>query len=90
MTIREIPRSFLYTCDACLVEHRQENAQGHYTESVPSHWSRIRIRKGSDIGNTFDAYERLLCEACGPKVISIIDSIIDSILTEGGIKNDTD
>ena len=82
MTIREIPRAFLYTCDACDVEHRQENAQGHYTESVPPHWSRIRIRKGSSFEETFETFEHLLCDACGPRTIGAIDRVMDNIKGE--------
>jgi len=88
MTIREIPRSFLYVCDACGHEHRQENAQGHYTESVPPHWSRLRIRESASDN------EYLLCESCGIRTILAINRVMDNIkaelLVKGEPKNDTD
>jgi hypothetical protein len=39
MAIREVPKSFVYTCDMCSEEHVQENAGGHYTNSLPPTWS---------------------------------------------------
>ena len=88
MTIREIPRTFLYSCDACEREHRQENASGHYTESVPPHWSRIRIREGSVVDETFKAFEYLLCESCALRTILAINRVMDNI--KGEPKHDTD
>lgn len=45
MAIREIPKSFVYTCDVCGVEHAQENANGHYTDSRPPHWVRLMFKR---------------------------------------------
>jgi len=35
MSIKEIPKSFLYSCDVCNTEHLQENANGCYSNSTP-------------------------------------------------------
>ena len=68
MSIREIPRSFVYTCDACGIEHLQENAGGHYTDSRPPLWERLKLhRTAVDYQGTpcADAsIERLLCDRC--------------------------
>jgi hypothetical protein len=43
MTIREIPRSFEYTCDGCGETHVQQNAHGHYHNSRPPEWAGLSL-----------------------------------------------
>lgn len=67
MPVEEIPRSFLYTCDNCAAAHRQRNAQGHYTESTPPKWSRLKIYRlayEGDVAIGSMSSERLLCDVC--------------------------
>ena len=90
MSIREIPRAFVYICDGCSKEHKQENANGHYTDSRPPHWIRLKLaRTAYDYqGRTAYDYqgaacadasiERLLCEDCSPKVEAAISAAVSS------------
>lgn len=45
MSIREIPKSFVYECDGehCSSQHIQEGADGYYTNSTPPKWMRLKI-----------------------------------------------
>lgn len=61
MAIREIPKSYEYTCDKCSYTHIQENASGHYTNSTPYGWSRLKWRVARD---NEDETNLLLCMAC--------------------------
>ena len=74
MGIKEIPRTFLYTCDACGEEHRQESA------ITNSHWVRIKIEQTAyDFQGAACAdgsVERLLCETCSIKVIQTINKLM--------------
>lgn len=61
MSIREIPKSYLYGCDRCNTEHHQENAHGHYTNSTPPGW--YRFTANSDrLGKIMTL---LCCPNCG-------------------------
>lgn len=77
MTIREIPKSFEYTCDGCGALHVQENANGHYTDSRPPHWSRLKLsRTAFDFQGSACAdasVEKLLCEKCTERMVSAIN-----------------
>ncbi len=69
MAIREVPKSFEYTCDNCGKTHLQQNASGHYTNSVPPRWHHLWWIKGEDSdGRSYDI-KKLLCDACGPLVL---------------------
>ncbi len=59
MSVREIPKSYEYTCDGCGRKHVQEGATGHYRNSSPPGWAKIlwRPSEGSDT-------EWSLCEKC--------------------------
>ena len=59
MSIREIPKAYEYSCDRCGTTHLQENAGGHYTNSCPSKWGRIKWYSSSA-----DGYELLFCDGC--------------------------
>lgn len=80
MTIREIPRSFLYVCDGCGTEHKQENASGHYFDSRPPHWTRLKLgRTAYDYQGAACAdgsIERLLCPDCSSKVANAINAAL--------------
>ena len=82
MSIREIPRAFVYICDGCSKEHKQENANGHYTDSRPPHWIRLKLaRTAYDYQGAACAdasIERLLCEDCSPKVEAAISAAVSS------------
>lgn len=77
MAIREIPKQFEYTCDACGTKHLQENAGGHYTDSRPPHWTRLKIARtaydyqGSACAD--NSIERLLCPPCSDDIIGAIN-----------------
>lgn len=77
MGIKEIPRAFLYVCDGCGNEHMQENAGGHYTDSRPARWTRLKLaRTAYDYQGAACAdgsIERLLCEECSAKVEAAIN-----------------
>lgn len=68
MTIREIPRAFVYECDGCGLEHKQENAGGHYTDSRPDGWGRVTLKYAANF-----ELERLLCPKCLTRVKDAID-----------------
>jgi predicted SprT family Zn-dependent metalloprotease len=71
MAVREIPRAFEYTCDACGMVHRQENASGQHTNGCPPHWLRLRTFSNSDMGS-----ERLFCATCSRKVVKAVNDIV--------------
>jgi hypothetical protein len=71
MSIREVPKSYVYTCDVCNAEHVQENANGCYTNSTPPGWSTIKII-AADVKPRFNFEEYLLCETCGPRLLNPI------------------
>lgn len=78
MGITEIPRSFIYTCDGCGEQHKQENAGGHYTDSRPPRWSRLTLARDAHdfhgIAVADDSIKRLLCESCSTKVAQAINA----------------
>ena len=78
MGIREIPKAYEYMCDSCGEMHKQENANGHYNDSRPPHWTRLKIarhaydfkgRSGAD-----GSIERLLCPSCSERVYSAVNA----------------
>ena len=75
MAIREVPRSFVYQCDACGEEHVQENPTGHYTDSRPPQWTTLRFTT-TDKLSELRRDEKLLCENCGTSVVNAIDRAI--------------
>lgn len=80
MGIQEIPRAFLYVCDGCGDEHKQENAGGHYSNSRPPHWSNLKIGRdaydaqGAAVAD--GSIERLLCTKCGEKAFVAINAAL--------------
>lgn len=62
MAVREIPKAFEYSCDWCGVTHLQENASGHYTESTPDGW--LRIKTYGSGPKRSGHQEELICEHC--------------------------
>lgn len=83
MSIVEVPKAYIYTCDACGKEHRQENAAGHYTDSRPSNWHRLKWSATAyDYQGTAcadDSFERLLCDGCGYIVKKSINSALAAV-----------
>ena len=80
MAIREIPKSFEYSCDSCGEVHLQENANGHYSDSRPPHWTRLKLSRSA---YDFQGYacadasiERLLCEKCSERVVQAINTAL--------------
>lgn len=77
MAIREIPKSYEYTCDFCGAKHLQENAGGHYPNSVPPEWMRLKI--WSDLvmpaPEKMNFPEILLCTRCSHMVVEFIQSM---------------
>lgn len=64
MSIREIPKSYEYKCDRCDQIHIQHNAGGHYTESLPPYWSKVKQTFSREDGLTRPDVETLLCSGC--------------------------
>ena len=85
MTIREIPRSFEYTCDMCGAIHIQENAGGQYTDSRPPGWARLIFKGGlvDTSGQEHDAsQETLMCPNCRETMVKALYSV--RALRKGG------
>ena len=72
MTIREVPKQYIYSCDRCGDRHVQENANGHYTNSRPPHWQRVVVY--ADL--TIEQLDQLLCPACANDVRNAISIVI--------------
>jgi hypothetical protein len=68
VAITDVPRSWLYTCDGCGVQHKQENAYGHYSNSTPPNWATVRVSRHSGA-----PVERLLCSHCRVPVLTSLD-----------------
>jgi hypothetical protein len=81
MGIREVPKSYVYTCDGCRKEHTQENASGHYLNSRPKYWSTLKVgRDAYDYQGCAVAdgsIERLLCDSCSEKVMKAINKALE-------------
>lgn len=77
MAIREIPRAFIYACDVCGAEHRQENAGGHYTDSRPPYWVGLIFAQhaydyqGSAVAD--GTVKRLLCADCAKEAQELVN-----------------
>lgn len=76
MTIKEVPKSYVYTCDLCGAEHVQENAGGHYSNSTPPDWMKLMVggngRRWSYPGEPIN---KLLCESCGERTLQAIERV---------------
>lgn len=57
--IEEIPKAYRYQCDACGLSHKQENANGYYTNSTPPRWTTIDMTFYDEKRVT-----RLFCDEC--------------------------
>jgi hypothetical protein len=65
MPIEEIPKSYRYTCDICGDTHIQPNANGHYTDSTPKWWSRLKFQPSNAFStDSVRHYDLLLCNNC--------------------------
>lgn len=76
MTIREIPKSYEYTCDGCGVTHIQEGAGGHYTNSTPPGWLTLKAQGDAlcnSLGGKGYFREKLLCSDCALPIIKLMD-----------------
>lgn len=83
MSIREIPRAFEYTCDGCGAVHLQKNAAGHYTDSRPPHWIRLKIGQTAydhqNVAVADASVEHLFCEECAGAINMAYDGAIEAI-----------
>ena len=83
MTVETIPQAFRYICDICGHVHIQENATGHYTDSKPPHWYKLRILADADDwqGQVVAGHdiERLLCSTCGPIITAALNKATEAI-----------
>jgi len=77
MTIKEIPRSYEYTCDKCGAKHNQENASGHYHNSTPPDWLSLKAYhcRFEDKQDIVPA-DILLCRVCKKPVITVLQEIV--------------
>lgn len=74
MAIKEIPKSYEYCCDKCGASHVQQNASGHYTNSTPPNWYRLRINSDYYRYPVADGEPtRLLCQKCGDDLRKILN-----------------
>lgn len=78
MAIKEIPRAFLYTCDHCGNSHQQDNAGGHYHESLPPNWGSVTVKTNFD--ERFATKTILLCRTC---IAPFTDDLKVSMAEEG-------
>lgn len=69
--IEDIPRSFLYKCDAhgCKVEHLQrgEILNGHYINSTPPDWTTLRVAL-----HGYGVREALFCPVHALEIVSYL------------------
>jgi hypothetical protein len=70
MAIREIPKTFEYTCDRCGAIHNHQGA-GHYTNSTPDRWSKLKFQPREREGWS---RELLLCDSCTEQANSMLSS----------------
>lgn len=76
MAIREIPKSYHYTCDLCGAKHVQQNANGHYENSTPPDWMRLRVdSNGTRFSYPAQPLDKLLCTSCGERTLSAIERV---------------
>jgi hypothetical protein len=81
MIIEEIPRAFKYTCSRCGTEHIQRNASGHYTESTPPGWIKVRlVTRAADVAPK--TQEVLICSLCAPDVGGAFDIMLQGLVRE--------
>lgn len=73
MGFEEIPKTYQYTCDACIVTHKQEHGSEHYHNATPPGWTIIRVYTCTENFNPNNtSFEKLLCEACAGQIIKTI------------------
>jgi len=74
MAIKEISKSYIFICDGCRKEHRQEHLRR------PSHWMKFILER-----NALDyqghavadgTIKRLLCDVCGEKIGEAINKVV--------------
>lgn len=75
MGIEEIPKSYRYTCDRCGDDHLQVSAAGHYTDSRPLGWGRLKMNRGGS-GDSSKSFEHLLCHECSGKMAEAISRMM--------------
>lgn len=63
---------FLYSCDNCSTQHRQENADGHYTNSTPPDWMSLRYYVGAGRDGMI---EKLLCPRCNAEILKTLGEL---------------
>ncbi len=72
MAVQEIPKSYLYTCDACGATHTQEHAYGHYTDSTPPNWSKLFLCVRDHECLCRFRHDRLLCAQCTDNASTVL------------------
>lgn len=74
MSIKEVPKSYHYSCDAssCGTGHTQENASGHYMNSRPEGWLKITVYSDHRPGGS----DVLLCPRCSIKMDRAVQEIL--------------
>jgi hypothetical protein len=79
MAITEIPKKYVYTCDACGFEHVQENALGHYSNSRPPRWANLTFSRdaldyhGAPVAD--GTVKLLLCASCHGRAAIMLNSL---------------
>lgn len=66
---REIPSSYVYTCDFCAKDHIPENPRERYVKSTPPGWFTVTVIGGCEDGYHYTNNGCLLCEECGPPLV---------------------
>ena len=73
MPIREIPRSFEYTCDRCGKAHVQENANLQYANGRPPGWDNLTLTRCTLSDWADQTIKHLLCPPCSDLIAEAID-----------------
>lgn len=83
MSIREIPKSYEYSCDLCGAVHVQRNANGQYTNSTPPDWLLLRMdSNGKRFSYPAEPMRKLLCTTCGERTLQAIERVEPAALPE--------
>lgn len=83
MSVREIPKSYEYTCDCCGTVHVQENAGGHYTNSRPPRWAMLTLAQDAEDWSgaavADGTLKLLLCQLCRGSLASSIAALVATL-----------
>ena len=79
MAVEEF-QGFTYTCDRCGKMHMQQNASGHYTNSTPPDWGRVKYTPSSEARIPMKPFDYLICDNCIDEYRSFLSHIEQGVL----------